>query len=77
MSVGVGRALRLEHVVGPPEQLVAVLGRDAEHVADHDDGQRRRDVVHEVALPRSQTLSMMASQTTPEPVLHGRGPAWG
>ncbi len=48
-GVGVGGALALEHVVGPPQQVVAVVGRHAEHVADHDDGQRRRDVAHEVA----------------------------
>ena len=40
----------LDHVVGPPQQIVAVLGRDAEHVADHDHRQRRREVADEVAL---------------------------
>ena len=29
-------ALRAHHVVGPPEQVVTVLGCDAEHVADQD-----------------------------------------
>ena len=31
------------------QQLGPVGRGDAEHVADHDDGQRRRDVGHEVA----------------------------
>ena len=43
-------ALRAHHVVGPPQQVAAVLGLDAEHVADQDHRQRRGDVVHEVAL---------------------------
>ena len=41
---------RLEHVVGPAQQVGAVLGRDAEHVADHDHRQRGGDVADEVAL---------------------------
>jgi subtilisin family serine protease len=44
-----GCALSLEHVVGPPQQVVAVGGRDPEQVADHDDRQRGRDVLDEVA----------------------------
>ena len=40
----------LDHVVGPAQQVVAVLGRDAEHVADQDHRQRRGDVADEVAL---------------------------
>ena len=29
-------AQRGQHAVGPAQQLIAVSGRDAEHVADHD-----------------------------------------
>ena len=43
-------ALRAHHVVRPAQQVVAVLGRHAEHVADHDHRQRRGEVAHEVAL---------------------------
>ena len=43
-------ALRAHHVVGPAQQVVAVFGRDAEHVADQHHRERRGDVAHEVAL---------------------------
>jgi hypothetical protein len=39
-----------DELVGPAQQHVAVLGLDAEEVADHDHRQVRGDVVHEVAL---------------------------
>jgi hypothetical protein len=48
--VGGAAALRLEHVVGPAEQVAAVLGGHAQHVADHHHRQQRGDVVDEVAL---------------------------
>ena len=50
LLVGCAAALRAHHVVGPAQQVVAILGRDAEHVADQDHRQRRRDVADEVAL---------------------------
>ena len=40
----------LEHVVGPPEQVGAVLGPHAEGVADHDHRQVGGHLVDEVAL---------------------------
>src|SRR5690606_3836654 len=41
---------RPQHVVGPGQQLLAVLGREAEGVADHDERQLRGQVGDEVAL---------------------------
>ena len=71
---GVGGAERLEHVVGPAQQVVSVAGRDAQHVADHDDGQRRRDVLDEVAVaPLADGVDDgVAGQS--HPVLHGPHP---
>jgi hypothetical protein len=43
-------AQRSQHVVRPPQQLVAVGGRDAQHVADHHHRERSREIAHEVAL---------------------------
>ena len=42
--------LALHHVVGPAQEIGAVLGPHAERVADHDHGQVGGDVVDEVAL---------------------------
>jgi hypothetical protein len=42
------RAQGLQHVVRPAQQGVPVLGGHAQHVADHDHGQRSGDVVDEV-----------------------------
>ena len=42
---------RRQHLLGPAQQAVAVLGRHAEQVADHDHRQRRGDLAHEVAAP--------------------------
>ncbi len=50
LLVGCAPALRADHVVGPAQQVVAVLGRDAEHVADQDHRERRGDVADEVAF---------------------------
>ena len=50
LLLGRAAALRAHHVVGPPQQVVAVFGRDAEHVADQHHRERRGDVAHEVAL---------------------------
>ena len=51
-SSGGAVALRgRQHLLGPAQQPVAVLGRHAEQVADHDHRQRRRDLAHEVAAP--------------------------
>ena len=50
LLLGRAAALRAHHVVGPAQQVVAVFGRDAEHVADQDHRQRRGDVADEVAL---------------------------
>ena len=44
LLLGGAAALRAHHVVGPAQQVVAVLGCDAEHVADQDHRQRRGDV---------------------------------
>ena len=41
---------RRQHAVRPPQQIVAVGGCHAEHVADDDHRQRCREVVHEVAF---------------------------
>ena len=49
---GVGRPQCLQHVVGPPQEVVAVLGGHPEHVADHDHGQRGGDVPDEVGATR-------------------------
>ena len=40
---------RRQHLLGPAQQPVAVLGRHAQQVADHDHRQRRGDLAHEVA----------------------------
>ena len=42
---------RPEQTVGEVEDVRVVGGRDAEHVADHDERQLRGEVVAEVALP--------------------------
>ena len=42
---------RADQVVGPAQQVVVRLGREAEHVGDEQQRQRRGDVPHEVALP--------------------------
>ena len=48
-GVGVGRALRHEHGVGPLEEPLPVLGVEAQHVGDHHQGERGGDVGHQVA----------------------------
>ena len=48
---GVGGAERLQHVVGPTEEVVAVLGGHPQHVADDDHGQGGGDVPDEVGRP--------------------------
>ena len=50
LLVGGAPALRTDEVVGPAQQIVAVFGCDAEHVADQDHRERRGDVAHEIAL---------------------------
>ena len=58
-------ALRAHHVVGPPQQVVAVFGRDAEHVADQDHRQRRGDVAARSRTRRARTpVSMIASHVS-------------
>ena len=50
-GAGIGIAgERAHHGVAPLEQHLAVLGREAQLVADHDQRQRGGDVPHEVAL---------------------------
>ncbi|BCN82099.1 hypothetical protein RE0356_07400 [Prescottella equi] len=44
-------AQRLHQVVRPPQEHVAFLGPDAEHVADHRHRQRCGQIGDEVALP--------------------------
>src|SRR5436853_7185203 len=51
LSLGHVPPLRTHHVVGPAQEVIAVVGRHAQHVADQDHGQRGRDVADEVALP--------------------------
>jgi hypothetical protein len=43
-----------EQLVGPVQQLVSVLGLDAEQIADHDHRQRGRDLGDELAAPLRQ-----------------------
>ena len=48
-----------------PEQLAAVARRHAEHVADHDHRERRREVVHEVALtPLADAVDQVVADLT-------------
>ena len=44
----VRRPQRLEHVIGPPQEIVAILRGHAQHVADHDHGQRGSDLPDEI-----------------------------
>ncbi len=48
---GVGRALALQHVVGPAQQVVTRFGMYSEKVTDGNEGQWSRYVAYEVALP--------------------------
>ena len=51
-GAGFRRAERLQHVVGPPQEVVAILGRHTEHVADHDHRQGGGDLADEVGRAR-------------------------
>ena len=68
-------ALRAHHVVGPAQQIVAVFGGDAEHVADQHHRERRGDVADEVALALLAHRSMIASHLSRIVVLAVAHPA--
>jgi len=86
-SGGVGDGRASDQIVGPAQEVVVGLTREPEHVADQQQGQRGRDVPHEIALTlladpiddevaeRSDLFGLLADPLRREPAVHEPAPA--